>query len=66
MPRRNFTGFLHPWSRDRNSAGMGANQPKTPHGTPMSITSPACHLVFDTMCSMLLSENSSEAVQVTQ
>ena len=32
-------GILHPSLWDMISVGMGAGQPKTPCGTPMSITS---------------------------
>ena len=35
---RNLAGIPYPWSRDGNSAGTGAGQPKTPRGTPVSIT----------------------------
>ena len=35
----NFAGIPHPWMWDRNSAGAGAGQPKSPHRTPVSITS---------------------------
>ncbi len=34
----NFAGIPHPWTRDGNSAGTGAGQPKMPRGTPVSIT----------------------------
>ncbi len=35
----NLVGIPYPWPRDRNSAGTGAGQPKSPHGRPVSITS---------------------------
>jgi hypothetical protein len=39
QPVGNFAGIPHPWSRDRNSAGMSVGQPKTSYRTPVSITS---------------------------
>ena len=35
----NLAGIPYPWPCDGNSAGMGAGQPKSPHGRPVSITS---------------------------
>src|SRR5260221_8766489 len=33
----NFAGIPHPWTRDGNSAGTGAGQPKMPPGYPRTL-----------------------------
>ena len=38
MPAGKLTEIPHLSSQDRISAGTGAGQPETPHGTPVSIT----------------------------